>query len=73
MNLKKGMIYNTPLNPLSRGEFLGSFFKRGVIKKIFYQEGSFWGVFSRVELYPISVDMQQIYYMNKCLFKENMV
>jgi hypothetical protein len=40
MNLKKEMIYDTPLNPLSRGEFLGSFLKRGVIKKILYQGGS---------------------------------
>jgi len=32
--VKKGTIYNTPLNPLSRGEFLGSFLKRGVIEKI---------------------------------------
>jgi hypothetical protein len=48
--LKKGTIYDTPLNPLSRGEFLGSFLKRGVIKKIPSQEGSFWGVFSRGEL-----------------------
>ena len=24
-------------------------------------------------LYQINIDMQQIYYMNKCLFKENMV
>jgi hypothetical protein len=31
MNLKKGTICNTPLNPLSRGELLGSFLKRGVI------------------------------------------
>jgi hypothetical protein len=37
MNLKKGTIYNTPLNPLSRGEFLGEF----------SQEGSFWGEFSQ--------------------------
>jgi len=41
MNLKKGTIYNTPLNPLSRGEFWGSSFKRGVTKKILSQEGSF--------------------------------
>jgi hypothetical protein len=28
---------------------------------------------SKAELYQISVDLQQQYYMNKCLFKENIV
>ena len=64
MNLKKGTIYNTPLNPLSRGELLGEFSQEGSYKE---------NPLSRGELYQISVDMQQIYYMNKCLLKEIMV
>jgi hypothetical protein len=47
MNLKKGTIYNTPLNPLSRGELQ----RKSSLKM---------GVFSRGELYQINVDMSQI-------------
>jgi hypothetical protein len=47
MNLKKGTIYNTPLNPLSRGEFLGEFSQEGSFWGKFSQEGSFWGKFSQ--------------------------
>jgi hypothetical protein len=84
MNLKKGTIYNTPLNPLSRGELLGEFSQEGSYKENPLSRGEFLGEFSqegsykenplsRGELYQISVDMQQIYYMNKCLLKEIMV
>jgi hypothetical protein len=43
MNLKKGTIYNTPLNPLSRGEFWGEFSQEGSYKKNPLSRGEFWG------------------------------
>jgi hypothetical protein len=33
MDLKKGTIHNTPLNPLSRGEFLREFSQEGSYTK----------------------------------------
>jgi len=48
MNLKKGTIYNTPLNPLFRQRRIClRHDKRGVIKKILYKEGSFGRKFSQ--------------------------
>jgi hypothetical protein len=47
MNLKKGTICNTPLNPLSRGEFLGEFSQEKSYKENSISRGEFLGEFSQ--------------------------
>jgi len=77
---KKEWFVTHPLIPSQEGSFGGISLKRGVLGE-FLSRGEFWGEFSQEGskgyvsflMVKMSIFSKVSYYMNKCLFKENMI
>jgi hypothetical protein len=64
MNLKKGMICNTPLNPLSRGEFFWGVLSRGEFLGEVLSRGEFLGSSLKrgvIKKIPFQVSVAQVF------------